>query len=125
MGIRGIRTSPLKGPVNIVASTTLFINFLTASRVPLEFRLIDITQHGSNNCYISSQAGLHVKLDFTGMQDDGIADSDLLFFGYVLQLSSPSHAHSVDNEPNLLLQNATAVFAIVHPQAWLLIFLQI
>ena len=29
-------SSPLKGPVKIVASTTLLINFFTASRVPLQ-----------------------------------------------------------------------------------------
>ncbi|GBM88106.1 hypothetical protein AVEN_131482-1 [Araneus ventricosus] len=43
----------------------------------------------------------------------------------VFQLSSSFRVHSFDNEPNLLLQNATAVFVIVHPQAWLLIFLQV
>ncbi|GFW37796.1 hypothetical protein TNCV_4630011 [Trichonephila clavipes] len=59
------------------------------------------------------------------MQDDGIADSDLLLFGYVFQLSSPFHVHSVNNEPNLLRQNATTVFAIEHPQALLLVFLQV
>jgi hypothetical protein len=35
--MRGMRTSsPFKGSVKIVASTTLLINFVTASRVPLQ-----------------------------------------------------------------------------------------
>lgn len=36
IGMRGMRTpSPLKGPVKIVASTTLLISFFTASRAPV------------------------------------------------------------------------------------------
>ena len=54
------------------------------------------------------------RLDCTGKQDD----SDLLFFEWVFQLSSHSRVHSIENKPNLLLQNATVVLAIVHPQTW-------
>ena len=46
-----------------------------------------------------------------------------MFFGCVFQLFPPSRVHSIENGPNLLLQNATVVLAIIHPQALLLVFL--
>jgi hypothetical protein len=50
IGMRGIKTSsPLYFPFKIVASITLFINFFTASRVPLQrrdwFMFRTYTQH--------------------------------------------------------------------------------
>ena len=76
-------------------------------------------RHDSSGQWQHGDFNYNHQLGCTRMQDD----SDLLSFECIFQLSSPPHIQSIENEPNLLLQNVTVVLTIVHPQAWLLIFL--